>query len=407
MSVIDRPRERLLGALLATAEKRGVMAQPTALPDLPWITLVALPELASGVALFERGEVAAPELRSRLDRVLAAHAQGVLFLVLVGGTAQDRDILEAADRDAPDPNRLGVYHLDGGGRFERVAGRRSGLLAEAGRRAGQATPIGNDELAAIAERIRHEQQEALSFATALEKRPQTATRLLGAACILYYILSQIWGAQGFGEALVRMGANSGPLVEEGELWRLISHAFLHGSFFHLAINLVALISFGGFLEGLLGWRRYLLLYGLSALTGGIASALLAGVVLSVGASGAIWGLMAAGVGLVWFRPALLPRAVAARLRPRLLGVLVLNSAFSLLPLFLPGTVRIDLYAHGGGGLVGFALAATGLLTRGLTDPGAREPAALRIGAAGMLLLLAAAIGLALFTGQPWRQSGAI
>ena len=364
------------------------------------------------MALLERGDLDPEALRARLDRLLGAHAQGLMFLVLVGGTAQDRATLQAADRQAPDPNRLGVYHLDGQGRLDRVAGRRSSLLAEAGKRYRSVAPMAPEALQAVGERVQREQEEAARFAGALEKRPQQATRMLGAVCILAYILTQVWARQhGLGETLVRMGANSGPLVEAGEIWRLVSHAFLHGNFVHLVVNLVALISFGGFLEGLLGWRRYLLLYGLSAVAGGIASAVIADVFLSVGASGAIWGLMAAGLGLASVRHRFLPRAIVLRLRPRLMGVLLLNTVFSLLPMFMSGMGRIDLYAHAGGGLVGFALAASGLLTRGLPAPGSAEvdgePAAVRIGAVAMIALLLASIGWALFTGRPWVQPDAI
>jgi rhomboid protease GluP len=409
---VDRPRERLLAALLTVAERKGVRIVPDPLPDLHWLTLLTLPEQGAGVALLDCDDLDPEALRTRLDRLLAAHAQGLMFLVLVGGAARERATLQAADRQAPDPNRLGVYHLDGEGRLERVAGRRSGLLAEAGRHLRNSSPLTPEGLAAIGERVQREQEEAAHFAAALEKRPQHATRILGAVCILTYILSQHWARQdGFGETLVRMGANSAPLVQAGEIWRLLSHAFLHGSFVHLAINLVALLSFGGFLEGMLGWRRYLLLYGLSALAGGIASSLIAGVFLSVGASGAIWGLMGAGIGLVSVKSGFIPRAIGARLRPRLLGVLLLNTAFSILPLFMAGMGKIDLYAHAGGGLVGFALAASGLLTRGLRAPGSaevdRELAALRIAAAAMVVLLAASIGLALFTGRPWVPLEAI
>jgi rhomboid protease GluP len=407
---LDRGRDRLLAAMVAVADKRGITLLPSTLPDLPWITLVALPDQGAGVALLERGEVTAEELRGRLDRVLGAHAQGVMYLVLVGGSNADRATLLAADRQAPDPDRLGVYHLDHLGRLDRVAGRRSGLLADAAHLVAQAAPLDPAALEGLAERTRREQQEASAFASALEKRPQVATRVLGAVCILYYVLAQMWGSGGgYGETLLRMGGNSAPLVAAGEVWRLVSYAFLHGNFFHLLVNLIALLSFGSFLEGLIGWRRYLLLYGLTALVGGMASALLAGVVLSVGASGAIWGLMGAGLGLAFLRrgDTPLPRAVATRLRPRLMGVLVLNSVFSLLPLFLPGMGKIDLFAHAGGGLVGFLLAASGLLTRGLGAPDAREPAGVRAGAAAVILVLAASLALALITGQPWLRVGAI
>jgi rhomboid protease GluP len=405
----DRAGERLLAALLAVAERKGIRALPTPLPELPWLTVLTLPDQGAGVALLARGDLDPQALRARLDRLLGAHAHGLMFLVLVGGTAQDRTTLEAADRQAPDPDRLGVYHLDDEGRLDRVAGRRSSLLADAARLIGDSAPLAPGALEALAERGQREQQEAAAFAGAMEKRPQHATRLLGGVCILAYVLSLYWARQhGFGETLVRMGANSAPLVQAGEYWRLLSHAFLHGNqppFVHLVLNLVALISFGGLLEGLLGWRRYLMLYGLSALVGGIASAVVAGVFLSVGASGAIWGLMAAGLGLTSTRHRFLPRAIVARMRPPLLVVLLLNTVFSILPLFMSGMGRIDLYAHAGGGLVGFGLAASGLLTRSLPTPGApgpdREPAVVRIGAIAMVVLLVASIGLALFRGQPW------
>ncbi len=77
---------------------------------------------------------------------------------------------------------------------------------------------------------------------------------------------------------------------------------------------------------------------------------------SVGASGAIWGLMGATLALVLSRQRVLPRLIARGLRQRLLVVLVINVALS----FLPG---IDLYAHFGGGLVGFLMARGGRKTR--------------------------------------------
>jgi membrane associated rhomboid family serine protease len=118
--------------------------------------------------------------------------------------------------------------------------------------------------------------------------------------------------------------------------------------------MLALYSLGGFLEALLGGRRYLLVYGASAVGGGIATAI-AGTLrvmmggapsYTVGASGAIWGLMGATLALVLGRQ--MPRLIARGLRQRLLVVLAINVALS----FVPG---IDLYAHFGGGLVGFFL----------------------------------------------------
>jgi membrane associated rhomboid family serine protease len=415
--------ERFLTALLTTAQNRGVRAAVSVLQ--PPLTVVSLPDQAGGVVLYDRGQATTDQLQAELDRLLGGQGGGLLYLVVCGGDEADLPVLKQADRRAPDPKRLGVYQLSASSQLRFVAGRRLGLLPEAQRLLASVTrPLDRAELVAGAQRAQRAQEEALAFSMAMEKRPQTATRVLGAACIIYYALSVYWGNRGnFTEALVLMGANSAPLVEAGQWWRLLSYAFLHGSLIHLLVNMVALWSFGGFLEGLLGWRRYLLLYGLSALAGGVGSALVARVDLSVGASGAIWGLMAAGVALVRRGHTPLPEVVAGRLRPRLMGVLVVNVGFSLLPLLLPEMPRIDLYAHAGGGLIGFLLVASGLLTRGLGPvvapavPAAPElpapagptsvgdPTFVRVAAIVMILLLVGSVAVALVENRPWEPLG--
>jgi membrane associated rhomboid family serine protease len=161
---------------------------------------------------------------------------------------------------------------------------------------------------------------------------------------------------------------------------------------HLLFNLVALQSFGGFLEAVLGWRRYLVLFGASALGGSLASALISRAASSVGASGAMWGLMLAGFALSRARSNVLPARIARQLRQRLVMVVVINVLFS----FLPG---IDIYAHFGGGAIGFAL--VGLLaprTAGAPDD---SSATLRILALITAAVLAASVVVALVSGRPW------
>ena len=236
------------------------------------------------------------------------------------------------------------------------------------------------------------------------------TRVLGGACIAYFALSVLWSENNPLETLVRMGANSRTLVAHGEIWRLVTHAFLHGGIPHLLFNLVALFSFGSFLEPILRWRRYLLLYALTAVAGGLASVWPGGVEISVGASGAIWGLMAAGVALMTRSHRLVPRVVIARLRPRLLFVLAINGGFSLMPLFVADFPRIDLHAHFGGGLLGYALIASGLLVRGLPrlgeDPLAArpDPRGLRLAAGVAIAALVFSLGLALTLYRPWMTT---
>jgi membrane associated rhomboid family serine protease len=78
------------------------------------------------------------------------------------------------------------------------------------------------------------------------------------------------------------------------LYTIITYAFLHGSVGHIFFNMLTLYFFGGDLDIFLGRRRFLILYFGSALTGGLAAALfLKGPVIVVGASGALYGILAA------------------------------------------------------------------------------------------------------------------
>ncbi|WP_345801004.1 rhomboid family intramembrane serine protease [Microbacterium sp. AZCO] len=76
-------------------------------------------------------------------------------------------------------------------------------------------------------------------------------------------------------------------------WRLLTVAFVHDGFWHIALNMLALYLIGRSLEPLLGHWRFVVLYFLSALGGSVAVALLAPGVWVVGASGAIFGLFGA------------------------------------------------------------------------------------------------------------------
>jgi rhomboid protease GluP len=396
--------DRLLAALLAAAERQSITAL-VGIHDPP-LAVVVLPDLAAGIVIVTRGDDDAAGLKRRLDAILRGHANGVLHLVLAGARPDDRAVLIAADREAHDPNRLGVYTLDESGRLTRVAGRRLGLLKTAAAQVAQVRSLTEEQLVEYNLRAKSGRQEASTFAKALDQRPQWAIRLLGVACIALFALSVQWGHRDFGMALDHMGANDPAAVRGGQVWRLLSHAFLHAHAPHLIVNLLGLFALGGFLEGLLGWRRILILYGTTALTGGLASAFI-GQHTSVGASGALWGLMGAAIGIVMRRDPLVPPLVAGQMRQRLWPVLGVNVAISLAPLFFRSAPRIDLWAHAGGGVAGFALAAMGWLTRGL-EPGQLPSAApanprwLRIAAITVIALMAAAVGAALLTGRPWE-----
>src|SRR5262249_48903983 len=82
-------------------------------------------------------------------------------------------------------------------------------------------------------------------------------------------------------------------VAEGEWWRLFTSMFLHGSFLHIAFNMFALWWLGSVVEQSLGAVRYLLLYVASGLAGSAGAIIFAPHAPTVGASGAIFGLLGA------------------------------------------------------------------------------------------------------------------
>lgn len=86
-------------------------------------------------------------------------------------------------------------------------------------------------------------------------------------------------------------------MADGQAWRLVSSVFLHAGFVHLALNMLSLYFLGSFVEVSFGRGRFLALYLLSGLSGGIAYLYFGGFTESaVGASGAIFGLLGGILG---------------------------------------------------------------------------------------------------------------
>lgn len=90
--------------------------------------------------------------------------------------------------------------------------------------------------------------------------------------------------------LLTFGAEWGPLVYQGQWWRLITAMFVHIGFAHLFLNLLTLYFIGPELEFYLGKMRYLLLYLLCGIGGNVVSLFFDGNAISAGCSTALFGL---------------------------------------------------------------------------------------------------------------------
>ena len=98
-----------------------------------------------------------------------------------------------------------------------------------------------------------------------------------------------------GSSLLADGSVSRFGVDSGDYWRILTAGFLHVNFIHLLFNMFALYVLGGLLEPSIGRLRFALVYFVSLLAGSFGALLLTPTGLTVGASGAIFGLMGAAV----------------------------------------------------------------------------------------------------------------
>ncbi len=138
----------------------------------------------------------------------------------------------------------------------------------------------------------------------------------------------------------------GPLIRIGQWYRLITGAFLHGNLFHLLFNMYALYILGSQLESFMGRWRYFVIYFFSILTASLLSITFSGNGASIGASGAIFGLMGALLYFGYHYRVYLGNVIRSQIIP----LILLNLAFGF---FMQG---IDNAAHIGG-LIGGLLAS--------------------------------------------------
>jgi membrane associated rhomboid family serine protease len=149
----------------------------------------------------------------------------------------------------------------------------------------------------------------------------------------------------------------GPAVVHGQWWRVFTAAFLHGSYVHIGLNMLALFQVGNIVETIFGKPRYVLLYTIAIVGSGLAVLYFNFGVPTLGASGAIFGLFGALVA-VGLRLGSRGRSLIGQVLP----IVVINLVFTF---SVPG---ISAAAHVGGLITGFL---TGLVL--FMTPACRAP----------------------------------
>lgn len=183
----------------------------------------------------------------------------------------------------------------------------------------------------------------------LAKVPTVTYILLGSTVfvfLLQYLSQAFYGTSNIGlDPVSSWGAKINDLIKAGQYWRLVTPIWLHASVMHILFNMYALFVIGRGLELQYGHERFLELYLLSGIAGNIASFLLS-TKASIGASTAIFGLIAAQTVFVYQNRALYGKRAQNMLLNNVM-IIVINLILGLSP-------GIDNMGHLGGLLGGLA-----------------------------------------------------
>ena len=178
----------------------------------------------------------------------------------------------------------------------------------------------------------------------MKQRKTVATNVIIAICFVVWLFIQLFPSDSTITNSILIGAFYKPFVLAGEYWRLLIAGFVHVELWHLAMNMMALLSLGKIFEPLLGVRRYLLILIPSIIVGSLFVLSSPENSFVVGISGGIYGLLAAYITLIlrtggWRMPPV---------RAALVNMLFINLLLNFLP-------NISVHAHLGGFVTGLIM----------------------------------------------------
>ncbi|HMC07463.1 MAG TPA: rhomboid family intramembrane serine protease [Solirubrobacterales bacterium] len=218
------------------------------------------------------------------------------------------------------------------------------------------------------------------IASGLRTGSAPATYALIAINVAAFVAELVGGGsagslEGGGKVIHDFGLN-GPAVADGDWWRIVTAGFLHAGPIHIALNMFALFILGSLLEPGIGTARFLGVYFVSLLAGSFGALLVTPNETTVGASGAIFGLMSAAFVVARHRG-------LEQLASQIGFYVIINLAFTF------GVPGISIGGHLGGLVAG---AIAGVLIN-VSEHRARRP--VPIEALGMLALAAISVAGAL------------
>ncbi len=192
---------------------------------------------------------------------------------------------------------------------------------------------------------KHNEKDAKFVDNVFKPKVPYITIAIVAINVLIYLGTQLTGTY---EKVIEAFWVFGPRIRTGEYYRLITGMFLHGSPLHLLFNCIILYQIGSQLESFIGRFKFLIIYFIAGLSGSLFSMIFSNVP-SIGASGAIFGLLGSLIYFGYHYRVYLGNYVKTQLIPLVLINLAIGFSFE----------NIDNFAHIGG-LIGGTIMTMGL-----------------------------------------------
>lgn len=193
---------------------------------------------------------------------------------------------------------------------------------------------------------KHNKEDASKIEKVFKSKFPMITYMLIAMNVIFYVVPLLFGQY---SNIIEQFCIHGPSIRAGQYYRLITGIFLHGNLLHLAFNCYALYVIGGQLESFLGKIKFLIIYLIGGLSGALFSMIFGGNYASIGASGAIFGLMGSLVYFGYHYRVYLGNVIKSQIIPLIITNLFLGYLIS----------GIDNSAHVGG-LIGGAIITVAL-----------------------------------------------
>ena len=192
----------------------------------------------------------------------------------------------------------------------------------------------------------HNKKDAKKINAVFKNKFPMITYWLIAVNVILYVIPILFGQY---NDLINNYSVWGPAIREGQYYRLLTGIFLHGGILHLLFNCYALYVIGAQVENFLGRIKFLIIYLVAGISGALFSVIFGGNFASIGASGAIFGLMGALVYFGYHYRVYLGTVIKSQIIPLIVLNLLLGFCVS----------GIDNFAHIGG-LIGGTLMSIAL-----------------------------------------------